>query len=355
MEIVINSQRRVKTNIFFVNDEKLINSIKDENTFIIIDSNVAELHRNLFAELNDKIIIVNSQNCKNINTFYKVCETIMQKHANKSTQIIGIGGGQVLDLTGFIASVYMRGIDVAFVPTTTLAVFDAAFGGKNAINFGNVKNLIGTIYHPRNVYINTNLLKTLPYNHIIAGFAEALKIAFMFNNELTQSIIEFLNTLNQRQNTMPNAHLIPIIKRCIELKADVVKKDEFDNNFRKVLNFGHSIGHLLEIEYNLLHGEAVAYGMLYETKLATTLQLTTNNVYNEIYSSINNYFPQKQFNLKKLLPQIIYDKKYYDGKITLPVITELGQVELYEIDVQHFALLIDDETKTKNINNSKNE
>ena len=325
---------KIKTNIQFVNKSELNAILNEKNTLIIIDSEVLRLYPNEFQHINSRIIAINNtEKTKNIRNFSTVLEKLIELKANKNTHLIGIGGGEITDLTGFIASIYMRGITVSFIPTTLLAMVDASIGGKNALNFENIKNIIGTIYQPQNIFIDLDFLKSLPQMQILSGFAEILKIGFLFDKNLLDNCIENFDEIIKQKM---------IIQKCIEHKLRIVEEDEFDNGKRKLLNFGHTVGHILELEYNLSHGEAVAYGMIFEVKLATLLNYTNYAVFDEISKIINRYFTKslENFALKNIVDKIIFDKKNIFDKIAFTVIKELGNSELMEIDIENFKKLV---------------
>lgn len=255
---------------------------------------------------------------------------------------MGIGGGNITDLTGFVATVYMRGIKVSFVPTTLLAMVDAAIGGKNAINIGNIKNIVGAVYLPQNVFICKNFIATTSQIEILSGMAEVIKIALLKDKTLLGNSLQILDVIthNTDMSILPNNALLEnIIKQSVQLKMDIVTKDKYSTGKRHLLNFGHTIGHALELQHNLPHGWAVAAGMLIETAIACKLKLTTPNILAQIRDIISNYyhfdavnsdFNLNSINIKELAPFINLDKKITGANIIFPVIVDIGQSELFE-------------------------
>jgi len=317
------------TNIITVSNSEISELLEKTTTVVITGSSCLKLYPNIFPQNSNKIIVVNNTvKAKSIENFTAIIEKLIELKANKNTHLIGVGGGEITDLTGFIASIYMRGITVSFIPTTLLAMVDASVGGKNALDFGNIKNIIGTIYQPKNVFLNFDFLNSLPQEQILSGFAEILKIGFLFDENLLQNSME---NFNQNEPTK----LFSIIQKCIDYKLKIVAEDEFDLGKRKLLNFGHTVGHILELEYNLSHGEAVAYGMIFETKLATMLGFTTVEVFDTVNKIISKYFTKslKNFDLKNFIDKVIFDKKNIASKIALTVIKEIGFSELVEVSV----------------------
>ncbi len=189
---------------------------------------------------------------------FPVLETVLEKMLdsgfNRGDCVVSVGGGVITDLGGFAASVYMRGIDCYGVPTTVLADVDASVGGKTAVNFRGVKNIVGAFYQPKAVLIDPETLKTLPKRQVRNGLAEALKMAVTLDGEL----------FGQFEKGSPDPDLEEIIIRSVLLKRNIVEQDEKESDLRRVLNFGHTIGHGIEsaAKGELLHGESVALGMI---------------------------------------------------------------------------------------------
>lgn len=336
-------------NFYFVQEDELIEFLNKENNIIVIDKVVFELYQHLFSSsVHSKIIIIdNNGSVKDLNSLQNIFEQLVDYQANKSTHLVGIGGGEITDLTGFIASIYMRGVPVSFVPTTFMAMVDASIGGKNAVNFQKIKNIAGTIYQPQNILINIDFLRTLPEKAILSGFAEVLKIGFLFDANLIQYItlnitnkddLENLKKLNETDKIILNS----IIQICIKHKLRIVAEDEFDQGKRKLLNFGHTIGHSLELEYNLTHGKAVAYGMIIETKLTNALGITSEKIYEQIQCIIYKYFDLsfEKINLCKNISNIIFDKKTIGTSLELPAIKEFGISDLFTINITDFKNII---------------
>jgi 3-dehydroquinate synthase len=177
--------------------------------------------------------------------------------ADRQTTIIGVGGGVVTDITGYVASVYMRGVPFGFVPTSILGMVDAAIGGKNGIDIGNYKNMVGVIRQPGFLYYDVSLLKSLPAGEWINGFAEIIKHAAIRDVSLFKDLEK--NSIDAYRKN--NKALTDLIRRNVMIKSSVVQKDEFESNERRLLNFGHTLGHAVENVYHLPHGHAISIGM----------------------------------------------------------------------------------------------
>lgn len=231
--------------------------VEKETTVLITDSNVFAAHKEKFEGWKSIVIEPGEQN-KSQATVTAVVEQLVELQADRSTGLVGVGGGVVTDITGYVASVYMRGVQCGFVPTTVLGMVDAAIGGKNGIDIGIYKNLVGTVRQPEFLLFDVGLLATLPDKEWSNGFAEIIKHAcirdaYLFEALEQQSLVEF------RQNT---ALLAELVRHNVSMKSEIVQNDETENGERRVLNFGHTVGHAIETVCNLAHGEAIAIGMM---------------------------------------------------------------------------------------------
>lgn len=230
---------------------------KTSKVFILTDENVAqfwlpEIEYWLNCKNAVEIVIKAGEQHKNLQTVQRIWRTLMKQHADRNVLLINLGGGVVTDLGGFAASTYKRGIKFINIPTTLLAMVDAAIGGKTGIDFGGSKNQIGTFTEAEEVIIDPVFLETLPQREICSGLAEMLKYGFVADSNLLN-----VNLENYQQ----------YITRCGEIKREIVRQDPTEKGLRKILNFGHTLGHAIEShcltkDYPLLHGEAVALGML---------------------------------------------------------------------------------------------
>jgi 3-dehydroquinate synthase len=194
---------------------------------------------------------------------------MLAKGYGRDSAIIALGGGVVGDLAGFVAATFMRGIPVVHVPTTLVAMVDASIGGKTAVDTPAGKNLVGAFHHPAAVIIDPHLLATLPLRELRAGFAEVVKHGVIADESYLRRTASSISELLSERGSMGDS-MISLVIRSVEIKADVVSRDEREEGLRKVLNFGHTIGHAVEMVsgFSLLHGEAVAIGMALESQLA---------------------------------------------------------------------------------------
>jgi 3-dehydroquinate synthase len=229
----------------------------NDNIIFITDSNVAAALPGIFAG-KTTLVIPAGEESKSLGTIERLCNELLDAEATRQTWLVGVGGGVVSDITGFVAAVYMRGIRCGFVPTTLLAMVDAAIGGKNGVNTGPHKNIIGTIRQPDFLLFDPTLLSSLPDREWSNGFAEVIKYACIFDAELFAELashdINYYRTNTEALNTL--------IRTCADLKNKTVAEDEHEKGIRKLLNFGHTAGHAIETTYGLPHGAAVGIGMV---------------------------------------------------------------------------------------------
>lgn len=255
------------TEYYFSASLSKLSEVADKKYSIIItDDHIYGLYQKQFKGWNT-IVLKPGEEFKIQQTADAVIDTLIEMEADRKTTLIGIGGGVITDLTGYIAAVYMRGIKVGFVPTSLLAMVDASIGGKNGIDVGVYKNLVGTIRQPAFLLYDVSLLKSLPDNEWQNGFAEiikhaCIKDAIMFR-DLAKHDIHWYKS--------KKADLAALVKRNALLKTKVVQGDETEQGDRKLLNYGHTLGHALENQYELSHGQAVAIGMTYAAHLSASI------------------------------------------------------------------------------------
>lgn len=266
---------------------------------------------------------------KRLATVEALADKLAHFGADRRAVIIAIGGGVVGDVVGLVASLYMRGVEFVQVPTTVLAQVDASIGGKTAVNLVAGKNLLGTFHHPRVVLIDPTVLKTLPDREFRAGLYEALKCGVIGNVEL------FLRFEQDRGRILKRdpAQLEWLIAQSVRLKAEVVSADEREGGLRRVLNLGHTIGHALEAETGyrkLLHGEAVAWGMVAATNIALNVGRTDSVTAGRIADAVLSLGKLPEVNVapRKILARMQSDKKTQNGVVHFILPREIGKVEV---------------------------
>jgi len=271
----------------------------------------------------------NGERYKNISTVEQLAEKMVKLGADRGSFVIALGGGVVGDVSGMLASIYMRGIPYIQVPTTFLAQVDASVGGKTGVNLASGKNLLGTFHQPRLVLADIATLTTLPEREYRSGLYEALKCGVIRN----AAIFDFMEKERERVLARDPAALEWLITECIRVKAEVVEADERENDLRRILNFGHTIGHALEAETSyryFLHGEAVAWGMVAASMIAAAMQKTSAETAQRIISSVLAYatLPKVEVRSKNIARRILSDKKTANGVTHFVLPSEIGKVQI---------------------------
>ena len=250
---------------------------------LITDSNIQPLYaksvgRQFESGSLEVLTIPAGETNKTRETWSRLTDQMLAKGFGRDSAVIALGGGVVGDLAGFVAATYMRGIPVVQVPTSLVGMVDASIGGKTAVDTPAGKNLVGVFHPPAGVVIDPQLLATLPLRELRAGFAEVIKHGVIADEAYLRQVASGVSKLLSEHGSAGGSggdSMVSLIVRSVEIKADVVSRDERDEGLRKVLNFGHTIGHAVETVsgFSLLHGEAVAIGMALESKLAEQIGL----------------------------------------------------------------------------------
>ncbi len=315
---------------------KLKNKIQElapSKTFILTDINTEEnclpyLIKKI--DLNDSPIILSIKDGeahKTIDTCLSVWSELSENGADRKSLLINLGGGVVTDLGGFIASTFRRGIEFINVPTSLLSMVDASVGGKNGVDLDSLKNQIGIIRNPLCVLIDTKFLKTIPAEQITSGYAEMLKHGIIHSEEYWKELKEF-----DISNTTKTEELI---WESVLIKNQVVSEDPNETGIRKTLNYGHTLGHAIESycleetsKTTLLHGEAIAIGMILATYISSILLEFPAPKLEDITAAILSRFPKIAFNEKdreEIIKLLVYDKKNSDGKVYFVLLHDFGK------------------------------
>lgn len=271
--------------------------VSKEKAVVITDENIASLHGDRFNGWKT-IVLKAGEKYKQQATVDNLISQLINLQADRETFVVGVGGGVITDLVGYAASVYMRGVKFAFVPTSILAMVDAAIGGKNGVDVGVYKNLVGVIRHPEFLLYDYSFLKTLPREEWTNGFAEIIKHACIKDAEMF-SLLEDNSLETFEQSPRKIAELV---KRNAGIKYNVVSRDEFERGERKLLNFGHTLAHAIENICKLPHGNAVSIGMTAACEISTGL---------------NGFSPQEKERVKRVLEkyQLPVDMKFDKEKV----------------------------------------
>lgn len=305
-------------------DELLQQLLPAGRVIVISDSNLDRTHHELIAPY-DHILIGQGEQAKSLATLDEIYRKLIEMGADRTSFILGIGGGIVTDVAGFVASTYMRGIKFGFVTTTLLGAVDASVGGKNGVNVGGFKNMVGTFSQPQFVVCDASLLATLPSREFRAGLAEVIKTAILGDAELF-ALLERTSFEALRKDA---ALLEEVITRCMKVKASVVAEDEREGGRRRILNLGHTIAHAIEKSSNKLnHGEAVAVGLYHITRSALAQGLISECDAKRISALIEQYgfVTESPAERKQLLKAIEGDKKRSGDSLHLIYPTAIGKV-----------------------------
>ncbi|HMG67836.1 MAG TPA: 3-dehydroquinate synthase [Chitinophagaceae bacterium] len=294
--------------------------VDQKSSIIITDENIFHFHKKRFKDWN-VIILKPGEEYKVQATVDSVIEQLIGMEADRKTTLVGIGGGVVTDITGYAASIYMRGIKFGFIPTTLLSMVDASIGGKNGIDVGVFKNLVGTIRQPSFILHDLIFLNTLPASEWINGFAEIIKHACIKDHAMFKELE--LNSLKKYQ--AKKTLVCKLIQRNAILKSKMVQQDEFEKGDRKLLNFGHTLGHALENQYELSHGQAISIGMTYACEISS--QLKGFKETSRVVEVLEKYgLPTyARFDKKKVIEVLKMDKKRERKDINYVLLEKIGK------------------------------
>jgi len=316
---------------------------KPKRVFVITDETVAKLYlETLTQSLKESgvetisEILADGESTKTLDTVFNLYNFLLENEASRSDMIIAFGGGVIGDITGFVASTFKRGINFLQIPTTLLAQVDSAVGGKTGVNLNGGKNLVGTFYQPSAVIVDVAVLKTLSETDFITGLAEVIKYGVIMDSELLQILIEERNEIVNRESEA----IIKIVERSLKNKALIVGLDEREEyGIREILNFGHTIGHAIESSssYDIVHGQAVAIGMVEEARFSVDMDLLDIQSFETIVSILESYhLPTSipdDMKFQQLREIVKHDKKIREGVLRIPILVELGKVEMKSIEL----------------------
>lgn len=339
IQVKISRNKIIKYSIYIEQGllEKIIDFIPSFVTTIVIitDNTVASIYANqIIVQLNSKnyktllFNFLEGETSKNIKTKCNIENAMLENYCDRKTLILALGGGVVGDIAGFIAATYMRGINYIQIPTTLLAMVDSSIGGKTGINTPYGKNLIGAIWQPLSVIVDTKCLSSLSKTHFVNGLIEALKIFLIYDPKNFFFLQKNLkNILNSKEN-----YIHKIIYNAIKLKVKIISQDEQEQHIRKILNFGHTIGHAIEkiSNYEILHGYAVAYGILLEAKISEKLNIFSNYEYLIIKNFLRDIgiypYDLKKYDINQIIIYAKQDKKNINNQTQYVLLEKLGKV-----------------------------
>lgn len=316
------------------------------NLFIIVDSNTNEYCLPKFLPILETDLTIEiiefeaGEPNKNIETCVQIWNVLTELGADRKTLIINLGGGVVTDLGGFVASTFKRGVDFIHIPTTLLSMVDASVGGKNGVDLGNLKNQIGVINTPQMVLIDTQYLDTMPQNEMRSGLAEMLKHGLIYDKKYWEQFLDL--------KAIDFADFDTLIYHSVMIKNEIVMQDPTEKNIRKSLNFGHTLGHAIESYFleneaktTLLHGEAIAVGMILESYISLKKNLISEAEYLQIKTAIKGIYDTVIFeknDIDPILELLIHDKKNEYGSIQFALIEGIGKIKINQLVENEFIL-----------------
>jgi 3-dehydroquinate synthase len=322
---------------------------KYSSLFILVDEHTNEhclpnFLPNLATEIPIEIIEIEAgEGIKNITTCVEIWSILSDLGADRKSAIINLGGGVITDIGGFVASTFKRGIDFINVPTTLLGMVDASIGGKNGVDLGNLKNQIGVINVPKMLLIDTSFLETLSQKEMRSGLAEMLKHGLIYDKKYWEQFLVL--------SEIDFADFDALIYRSIAIKNEIVKQDPTENGIRKALNFGHTLGHAIESHFlesatPLLHGEAIAIGMILESYISKEKGLLSNEEFHQIKYTVTDIFEKHVFtenDIESIQNLLIHDKKNEYGKVQFALINGIGKTIINQsVDTELIIKSFDD-------------
>lgn len=301
------------------------------NVFVLTDKNVGPLYLPLILSAipikKTAFTLPAGEKTKNIDTVKQIWEAMHTAHCDRKSLVLIVGGGVLADMGGFAASTYMRGLDFINIPTTLLSQVDASIGGKLGIDFAGIKNLIGTFTSPKGIIIDTQTLSSLPKRELLSGLSEVIKYGLIYDKRFFEKVTSkhFMEFTRQE--------LLKILTKACKIKAKIISSDTSEQGSRKILNFGHTIGHAIEAvrldtDAPLLHGEAVSVGMVAEAKISQLMGYITEEEVALIKKSLDKmWLPTTvtDINVEKVMEKMLSDKKNAKGEIHFVLLESIGK------------------------------
>ncbi len=308
-------------------------------TAVVTDRNVRRMHAGVFEHF-EVIEIEPGENSKTLDTVQQVYRELLALEMDRSSFIIGMGGGMVCDIAGFCASTYMRGIGFGFVPTTLLAQVDASIGGKNGVNLDGFKNIVGVFNQPQFVLVDFDFLKTLPERERSCGIAEIVKHALI----KSQSLFESLERKGRELAALRSDVLERAVTGSLEIKSQIVAADAKEKGERRLLNFGHTLGHAIEASSGLKHGEAVSLGIVFALKISEAKGMITREENQRIQRLLEvlELPTNLSFNKEIVIKTIKKDKKRQSEEVHFVLLSGIGKAEIIRMPFTELEEFIHD-------------
>jgi 3-dehydroquinate synthase len=309
-----------------------------DKTIFLVDEHVFHCDKYIFKSFNT-IVIPSGEQQKSMAFIEELVSKLLDLGADRTYFLVGVGGGVVCDITGFVASIFMRGIKFGFVPTTLLAQVDASIGGKNGVNTGVYKNMIGTITQPEFILIDEIFLSSLPQEEIINGLAEIIKHACIQDKSYLNFIAQNLSAIFSLEKEI----LGSIITTSVIIKTDIVHQDEKEKGVRKILNFGHTFGHAIEKKYGIPHGRAVSLGMIIANKIAVfinKLDLSSEKIIKDLLENTGLPTDISQLDLQSLKELVFKDKKKSGSSFDFILLNKIGEAKIISFSLSQLDDII---------------
>jgi 3-dehydroquinate synthase len=335
-EIMAFSNKLVEY-IFDGNFSQLAAIFQRDKLVIVTDENVFKLHSSKFEGFTT-IQLPAGEEFKQQRTVDDIISKLLELEADKQTILVGVGGGVITDMTGYAASIYKRGIKLVQVPTSILAMVDASVGGKNGVDVGPYKNMVGTVYQPDLLLFDYSFLDTLPEEEWVNGFAEIIKHACIKDADF----FDFLSSKTLDDFRKDKTLLAALIEKNVAIKTTVVLKDEFETGDRKLLNFGHTIGHAIENIYQLPHGHAVSIGMLAACRISEEINNFSSIEKEKLANLLQRYHLPVEFSFDKenIWKILVMDKKRSNDSMSFILLDTIGKAVIKPIPLVQLKDLI---------------
>ncbi|MBO7571460.1 MAG: 3-dehydroquinate synthase [Bacteroidales bacterium] len=336
-EITYSTNKKSTTSIHFTYDKRFFMELAgDRRTAIITSGNITKSYPEIFEGQN-VIVIDDKEYHKNLATIEEIASKLLLLGFDRHSFIIGIGGGIVCDIAGFVSHIYMRGLRFGLIPTTLLAMSDAAIGGKNGVNFGENKNMLGCFDNPDFIIADSSFVQTLPKEQYLSGLGEIIKYALIGN----ENILNILQNEREKILNRDNETVNRLVKESILTKVQIVENDPNDTSTRHILNFGHTIGHSIELTEKLPHGMAVVKGMNAAVDLSERLGLLAHDKAMEAKKLLTDFGYDIMYNLSETHFNILcHDKKKEDSQIRFVLLEDIGKPVIKKLPIEQIPALI---------------
>lgn len=313
---------------FDVSFKSLTQIVDKKDAIILTDTNVYAAHKKKFESWRTILIPPGEVN-KNQDTVNNVIDALIKMLADRKTVIIGVGGGVVTDLAGYVASIYLRGVRFGFIPTTLLNIIDGSIGGKNGIDVGLYKNMVGTIRQPEFIFLDISFLETLPRAEWVNGFAEIIKHSLLKDRLLFEQLEKYNVDYFMKRKTA----LLELIEKNIKIKLEVVQKDPKEEGERKILNLGHTFAHAIENQYQISHGKGVAVGIVMSLHIA--IQELDFKEEDRVVKLLEKYelFTNLVFDPGEIVHMLMADKKRVGKTIDYILLQEIGKPVILQLSM----------------------